>query len=73
MTYFLLNSMIIPQAEYVFMNTFTKITCNSSGKTCVDPFCYIKTDNQSLTYLTYGCTIKKEMKDANVSLNHKDL
>ena len=48
------------------MNTFTKVTCNSSRKTCVEPFCYITTNNQSLTYLNFGCNYNRFISNANV-------
>ncbi|CAO1336831.1 unnamed protein product [Diamesa serratosioi] len=53
----------------IYSTKFNKIECSiSENKTCIDPFCYISTDNQSITYMNFGCTLTRAIDDFQVSL-----
>ena len=54
------------QAEYIFTNKFDKVTCNVSGKTSIDYFCNITSDNQSYSAVSYGAQFNRLVTDTLV-------
>lgn len=44
----------------------TKADCSSSGKTCSKPFCNVKPMNRFLSFMNFGCDLKKSVSKVSV-------
>ncbi|CAO1363857.1 unnamed protein product [Diamesa hyperborea] len=63
------NLSMIYMDTSLYTTKFNKIDCSiSEKKTCINPFCYITTDNQSITYLSFGCTLTRPLPNFQVAL-----
>lgn len=48
---------------------FTKVECSSSGKTCLNPYCFLGTTDQLNNSLSFGCDLQRNLAPVYVNMN----